>query len=331
MQYIPFQNIPIELSQVVLGTDYFGTTRSREDSFRMMDAYTERGGNVLDTARVYGAWFPGGDGASERTVGAYVKERGLRHKIVISSKAGHPPLDDMHQGRLDRAEITADVDTGLLQLGTDYIDILWLHRDDVSKPVEEIIDTLDGLVKQGKILSYGASNWTAKRLREANAYAAKSGKRPFAASQIQWSLAVCHHIADDTLVQMDTAEETFYAASKLPVFAFSSQAKGFFEKYDKNTLSEKADGRYNTPDNVARYRRLKQISQKTGISLSALALGYLLCNRTFPVLPIIGGSKPEQIADSMSILDTGIPEEILEWRKKQSKQSLLRCGSTVQK
>ncbi len=315
MEYIRLQNIKTPLSQIVLGTDHFGTTRSKETAFAIMDEYWARGGNVFDTARIYGAWLPGGDGASESCVGEYVKSRGIREKCVISSKAAHPPLGDMHTGRLSRAEIESDVDVGLSKLGMDHMDILWLHRDDPARPVEDIMNTLDGLVKKGKILAYGASNWTADRIAEANQYAVSSGILPFAASQIQWSLAQSHGMADDTLVLMNPQEEAFYARTGLPVFAFSAQAKGFFEKYRQGRLEGKAYDRYLSDENTARYQRLLAISQQTGISLSALSIAYLMSNESFPAFPIIGASRPEQIAESMEIADHPIPQAIRAWRQ----------------
>lgn len=315
MQYIMLPHTDLKLSQIILGTDYFGTSRSKETAFAIMDAYWEHGGNVLDTARVYGAWFPGGDGASEAAVGEYIKSRGIRDACIISSKAGHPPLDNMHIGRLSRTEIESDIDVGLSKLGTDYIDILWLHRDDPSRPVEDILETLNAMVQKGKIRCYGASNWTAARLAEANQYAVSHGIPPFAASQIQWSLARCTGLADDTLVLMNDSEEKFYAQSGLPVFAFSSQAKGFFEKYDQKRLEGKAYDRYLCEENLQRYQRLKELSLESGLSLSALSIAYLMSNETFPVFPIIGASRPEQVLDSMQAANFPIPDAIRQWRK----------------
>lgn len=318
MQYVKLPHTDLELSPIILGTDYFGTARSRETSFAIMDAYFEQGGNVLDTARIYGAWVPGGDGASETTVGEYIKSRGLRDKCIISSKAAHPPFENMYAARLSRQEIESDIDVGLQKLGTDYIDILWLHRDNPSHPVEDIMDTLDAMVKKGKILCYGASNWTAARIAEANRYAEARGILPFVSSQIQWSLARCNGMDDDTLVLMDADEEKFYAESGLSVFAYSAQAKGFFEKYDKGVLEGKAKERYLVEDNIQRYHRLKEIQKESGLSLSSLSVAYLMCNETFPVFPIIGASKPEQVTDSMQIANQPIPDAIRAWRKEDA-------------
>ena len=303
-------NIGLELSPVVLGSTYFGTAVSKEDAFLQMDTYRAHGGNVLDTAPSYGI------GASEQVIGEYLKSRQCRQEIVISSKAGHPHFEDFHKGRLSHAEIEADIDMGLLRLGVSHIDILWLHRDDPNRSVEEILDTLCAMVKKGKILEFGFSNWSFERIAAANAYATAHQMPTCVASQIQWSLAECVRMQDDTLVMMDSRQERFYQETGMPVFAFSSQAKGFFEKYHQNSLAGKAKERYLAEENVMRYQRLLEISQETGLSLSALSLAYLLAEETFDVYPIIGASRPEQLADSMQILTEEIPEKIRRWRSE---------------
>ena len=101
-----------------------------------MDLYIENGGNVIDTARLYV------DGKSEEIIGNYLKIRNLKNKIVISTKAAHPPSGHMDINRLSRAEIEKDVDTSLYLLGVEAIDILLLHRDGCRVPVENVVDAM---------------------------------------------------------------------------------------------------------------------------------------------------------------------------------------------
>jgi len=299
MKYKVIRNTEIKASSIILGTNYFGTTISKEMSFEMMDYYLECGGNVFDTARVYAKWLPNGDGASERTIGEYMNTRKSRNSIVISTKAAFP---DGNISRLSQKEIERDVDESLMTLKTDYIDILWLHRDDTNVGVEEIMDSLNNLVQKGKILSFGASNWTSSRIANANEYALKHGKKAFVASQIQWSLAKSNELEDKTLVQMNEAEYEFYRRTKMPVFAFSPQAKGFFEKFDKNALSDKAKARYLNNDNIETYKRLKEISIETGHSISALVVSYIALNEDFDAFPILGCSNINQLKDSLAAI-----------------------------
>lgn len=294
----------LKVSPVVLGTDVYGTVLSEKDAFAMLDNYTQLGGNTIDTARMYACWEPNGGGKSEETIGKWLKLRGGRDKTIISTKCAHPPIENMSMHRLDRAEILSDVDKSLLALGTDYIDILWLHRDDIGVEVECIIDTLNTLVKQGKIRCFGASNWTAKRMAQANTYAAGSGQEGFVASQIKWSLAsTSPTFADDpTLVEMNSEEYPFYDETKLGVFAFASQAKGFFQKYHKSgeqALSDKSKERYWCDQNLERYKKLKEYCENHNLPLASAVISVLTSNTDFNSVAIVGCKTIEQLKESM--------------------------------
>ncbi len=287
----------LKCSEVILGTDYYGESISKENANKFMDRYIENGGNTIDTARLYTC------GKSERIIGEYLKNAKCRQNIVISTKCAHPPIENMRLNRLSKSEIEQDVNNSLMALQTDYIDILWLHRDDESVPCEEIIDSLNDLVKDGKIRYFGASNWRAKRIASANEYASKHGLCGFIASQIQWSAAKPAKIYDSTLVIMDQVEYDFYKNTKMPVFAYSAQAKGFFEKYDKNCLSEKARTRYFCYENIEMYKKIKEISLKSGYSLSSVALSLITNNRDFIGFPIINCSDISQLEDSLGVTE----------------------------
>ena len=290
------KNTDFNIFPIIMGSDYFGGAISEQTAFENLDLYTEYGGNIIDTARLYV------DGKSEEIIGRYLKERNLKNKIVISTKAAHPPLENMKINRLSRAEIEKDVDTSLSLLGVDAIDILWLHRDDHSVPVETIVDTMDAIIKKGKVKYWGVSNWQGKRMEEANKYAKENNMSQIFGGQIQWSLAKPSHVYDTTLVAMNPEEAKYYKKYDAPVFAFASQGKGFFEKYDQNCLSEKARERYYCEENIKTYHILKKISNETGYSLTALGLAYLIGQKDFDTFPIIGCTKSEYVTKAMDAL-----------------------------
>lgn len=299
----------IKVSSVVLGTDAFGTSISEKDSFDLMDTYFELGGNTIDTARVYGCHHGGSCGASEQTIGRWMASRKCRSKIIISTKCAHPRIDTMNTGRLSEREIESDIDESLLALGTDYIDILWLHRDDMNRVADEIVNSLEKMVSKGKIRCYGASNWRAERFDAANSYAESIGKRGFCASQIKWSMAKSSpsFIDDPTLVEMNAAQYSYYKTAKMPVFAYASQAKGFFQKYAKGgaeALSAKSRERYLCTENTAMYEKLAALSAKAGVPLSAAVISALTSNTDFDTAAIVGCRTPEQLKDTMSGADT---------------------------
>lgn len=293
MKYRRLQNTELELAAVILGTDYFGGAIAKETAYRNIDLYTELGGNILDTARLYC------QGESEALIGRYLAERGLKNKILISTKAAHPPLGHMDRHRLTFGEIQKDADASLHALGVDAIDLLWLHRDDASVTAEEVVPAVNRLIKQGKVRYWGVSNWRGKRMEALCAFAEKEGLQPPVGGQIQWALARCRRMPDETLVHMNAEEYGYYKRYKKPVFAFASQAKGFFEKYHAGTLSEKARERYLCDENIAIYKTMRRLQAETGYSLTAMGLAYLLLQEDFDVFPIIGASRPEYISQAI--------------------------------
>lgn len=283
----------MSLSNIVLGTDGYGERIDKKTAFSIMDLYTQNGGNVIDTARLYT------NGISESYVGEFIS--GLRDNLYISTKCAHPPLSDMSHNRLNEIDIEYDIDTSLKTIGIDYIDIVWLHRDDLSVSVEPIIDIMNKMVKKGKIRYFGASNWTYQRIDEANKYADKTNQSGFIASQPLYNMATRTKVWDSTLVCLDGDEKAKYDKSHFPVFAFSSQAKGFFEKYSQGTLSEKAKERYLNDDTLKTYERIKKSAQESGNTISYTALSMLIKQSNFDVFPIIGPSNVEQLKSTLNI------------------------------
>ncbi len=288
MKYIKLSDMNI--SQIVLGTEGFGERIPTQTAFQMMDYYLEKGGNIIDTARMYCG------GKCESVVGEYIK--GIRDKVFISTKCSHPPLDDLYHTRLDKKDIEEDVEASLIALGIDCIDILWLHRDDESKAVEPIIDALNDLIKRKVVKNIGASNWSFDRIAEANEYAKKSGQTGFCASQGLYNLATRSKIWDFKLSYIDE-EKDKYDKGNIPVFAFSSQAKGFFEKYDKGELSPKAKERYLNEASVEMFEKIKKRAEEENCSISRASLKMLDEQSNFDVFEIIGPSRLEQLIDTL--------------------------------
>ncbi len=291
MNYIKLGEM--NLSQIVLGTEGYDERIERQTAYSLMDTYLENGGNIIDTARLYNG------GKSEALIGDYIQ--GKRDKVYISTKCAHPvTLADLSHVRLSKEEIEDDVAQSLKALKTDYIDILWLHRDDPEKCVGPIIDTLNSLVKAGKIRYFGASNWSYDRIMQANEYASKTNQTGFCASQALYNLATRSCVWDEKLAYIEDDKEK-YDNDTLPVFAFSSQAKGFFEKYATGELSEKAKQRYLNEGSIKTFEEIKARSEKENKTISSVALE-MLCERSnFDVLPIIGPSRLTQLKDTLNI------------------------------
>ena len=293
-------------SKILLGTTYFGDGISETEAFSMMDKFRELDGTHIDTARLYA------DGRAEEIVGRWVDSRNAG-EMLISTKGGYYDMDAGETPRITEKDIRVDLDASLNALKRDKIDFYWLHRDDENTHVEEIIDFMNTLVNEGKIVKFGASNWTAKRIALANEYAEKNGLNGFTASQIRFNPAYCLGERGG-LVGMDSVEFEFYKNTNMPVVAYSSQAKGFFSKMAEQgeyALSEKAKKRYLCEENLNRLEVLKRLSEKYNASIASIICGAFSSFDVPEVFPVIGGSNLKQIEDSLGGADVVIEKEEL--------------------
>ena len=291
--------LPTNLSTFALGTAPFGTGIPKEKAFSILDAYVGNGGNLLDTAAVYGM------GLSEQTIGEWIKDRGARSKVTIATKGGHPSTPDWTR-RITEKDIRSDIEDSLRYLQTDRIDIYFLHRDDEDKPVEYIMPVLDRLVREGKTRFLGASNWTVERINEANTFARNNGMTEFSVSQIFWNGAVINKdgVYDQTLVAMDDAQHNGYAENKIPVMAYTAQAQGLFSHIKSNGYDGLSDGLTRTYINdrtKLRAEKILSVSEETGVSPTAVSLAYLLYDKEVKAYPILGISRPERLIEAMEV------------------------------
>jgi aryl-alcohol dehydrogenase-like predicted oxidoreductase len=317
MRYTALPTTHLVPSVIGLGTAGFGSAIPQERAFALLDRFAELGGNFLDTARVYAAWLPGGAGASERTIGAWLKSRGMAEQMIVATKGGHPDLATMHISRLSPAEIAADLTASLDALGLAAVDLYWLHRDDPAIPAGEIMDALNEHVRAGRLRAIAASNWTTERIEAANAWAAAHGQVGFCASQIGWSLAQPDPAARGFggELAMDAATLAYHRRTGFPVVAYSSQAAGFFAGKADRYLAPDAprDGfsrKYMTAENLARLARARMLAERRGRPTNDIALAYLL-SQPFPVYALVGCQTVEQVQASCAAADLRLtPEEI---------------------
>ncbi len=284
-------------SVLCLGVSEYGSRFPEDHSFALLDDFAARGGTFADTAHVYADWLPQGSGASERTLGRWLHTRGLAGQWTVGTKGAHPRLETMGVSRLAPAAIAQDLDESRDRLGLETIDLYWLHRDDPTVPVGEIISALNVHLAQGSIRTLGASNWSTARLAEANTYADAHGLTGFGASQIAWSLArrsTPYDAAQNTWA-MDTDALAWYAQSALRIIPYAAQAGGFFaHPYDEHGPRFRE---YHAPLNFTRWQRVQQMAVERGESPNAIALAYLL-NHPQGGIAIVGPHTPVQIADT---------------------------------
>ena len=308
-------NTTLHPSVLCLGTADMGAKISRDDSFALLDAFVEAGGTFIDTAEIYSDWVPGEKSRSEKLIGQWLIARRNRDALVLATKGAHPRLESMRVGRMTRADIEHDLNESLKNLRADVIDLYWLHRDDPSRPVEEIIETMNAQVKVGKIKYFGCSNWRVERIHKASEYAARHNLRGFVANQPLWNMAVVpqEHMADQTCVVMDEAMHRFHVEAQLACVPFSSQANGFFQRVAAGTagqMNKSHQALYGDPRNQHRAERTQHIARETGMTISEIVLAYLL-SQPFVVFPVLGCRTLDQLRDSLSAHDKRLTAEQL--------------------
>lgn len=309
MNYIQLNGTDINVSKVALGTATFGKDADEKTSFAVMDRFVYNGGNLIDTAVMYADWLPGEKSASEKTIGKWMDERQNRHDIVISTKGGHPQWDRMEISRLNEEDILSDINKSLSNLRTDYIDVYFLHRDDVSKPVGEIMETLNKIVTSGKARSIGLSNWSTERLAEATAYCREHNLASVTSSQIQFGIAHPNpDKIDPTTEYMDKEAFEFYSRNEFNLFSFSSQSGGYFFVCDAEG-NPKENPYYDNPKSREKFYKAKEICEKYSCSVGAVIVSALSSNPHFKTIPIIGCMTEAQVDDSMSGLKVKMNDE----------------------
>jgi aryl-alcohol dehydrogenase-like predicted oxidoreductase len=318
MQKIGVPKTDLQASTVVLGTDYFGSTVSRENSMQLMDCYLEAGGNVLDTAEAYAGFVPGGDHQSEIVIGEWMRDRCVRDQVILSTKGAHPRLATMHIPRMSKAEIQSDLDSSLQRLGVEIIDLYWLHRDAPSYPVEEILQSLESFRRAGKIRYAGFSNWTQARAEEARQAAQRMGIQGFIAGQNMWSLAKPDlSEIDPTWANIDQSYAEWHMKHGLSAFPFITQAGGYFRRVEQGTLDQLPTGHrirrmFDHQENRERFQRIRHLQRKNGFSVPQVVLGYLI-NQPFPVFPLIGPKNLPDLKESLLGLEAKLSQDDLRY------------------
>lgn len=306
----------LEVSEICLGTVGLGATIDLPSSFTMLDRYLALGGNFLDSANVYSDWIPGEKSRSEKTIGRWLKARNNRDQIVLATKGAHPRLESMQLSRLAPEDIVHDLDQSLASLQTDWIDLYWLHRDDPSRPVPEILETLNLQVRAGKIRYFGASNWTFERLKLAQDHARDQGMQGFVADQVLWNVAVVdpEQIADKTTTTMNAALEQYHHSTGIAAIPYSAQANGLFQRMLEGSLEQmnpELRRPYPLVPNLERFQNIQRVMRDSNLSLTQVVLGYLL-SQPFTTIPIIGPRTLAQLEDSLGAAGVRLSSDQLE-------------------
>jgi aryl-alcohol dehydrogenase-like predicted oxidoreductase len=291
-------------NRIVLGTAKLGL-EGRESAFEMLDAYVEMGGIHIDTAHIYSDWIPGERGRSETALGEWLKARGNRDQLIITTKGAHPPRDNITAGRSDRGSIRHDCEESLQRLGVEQVDLYYLHRDQPSRPVAEMVETLRELQREGKIKAFGGSNWQPPRIAEALAL----GEPAFVASQILGNAfaVLMGPDSDPTIAVLTAAAFQQAVEHDLRLDLFTSQAGGFL---DKRRRGAQVPRNYDNPACETAAARIEAIAARESIDAGHLILAYLIALAP-NVWPVIGPRNAGQLRDSYRAGEIALAPEVV--------------------
>lgn len=305
----------LTVSALCMGTVYFGSRMDDTASFAMLDHFAELGGNFLDTARVYADWVPLAQRqASEKCIGRWLKARKIQDQVVIATKGGHPPLFLPGRPTLSAKDLAHQAEESRRNLGLDTLPLYYLHRDDTKIPVAQIMDVLFSLQDEGVIRHIACSNWTAERIRQANAYAASCGREGFVAVSNQWSLArFVPGAGDQTLVHTDDGLCAFHRESGIPLLPFTSMAQGYLSKLaEGKAIAKGLTDSYGLPENDAIARRAKELAAQKGMTVAQIAQCFFYA-QDFQVVPVMSFSSVAQMEEAAAATEMTITPEECAW------------------
>jgi len=298
MEYRNLGRCGLKVSELCLGTMQFGWTADEDLSYQILDAAVESGINFIDTADIYSRWVEGNPGGvAETIIGKWIKRNGIqRESLVIATKVRGRVGEGPNFEGLSRAHIMAAVESSLMRLNIDYIDLYQTHWFDHQTPVEETMRAFDDLVRQGKVRYIGCSNYPAWRLTESLWISRNSGLVQFVSHQPHYNLV---HRAE---FERELAEVC--RTYGLGVMPYSPLAGGFLTgKYRKNVTVESArlnrTKRYFEQKNWDLLGIMEELGKrKGGASISQIALAWLLSDSLI-TSPIIGPRSLEQLKDNV--------------------------------
>jgi predicted dehydrogenase/diketogulonate reductase-like aldo/keto reductase len=334
MRYGQVEGIAPPVSRLVLGVDY---QKTAPRAFVLFDDFFERGGKCFDAACIYGG------GKYEKMLGSWVRQRGVRDRVVIIDKGAHSPY-------CTPIHVVKQLDESLERLGLAKVDIYFLHRDNPEVPVGEFVDVLNEQKRLGRIGIFGGSNWSLERVRQANTYAEEKGLEGFTAVSNNFSLArMIEPVWEGCVHAWDRDYRLWLEETGTPLFPWSSQARGFFtertdgvlaylkgqiqggpagarepDRFDRTAMLERlreggADPgelelfrSWFSAGNLERRRRAIALAQKRNGHPIGVALAYVL-SQPFPTFALIGPRTLRELRVSLEALDLLLSPEEMVW------------------
>ena len=307
-----FPGVTAKLSRMIYGTA-IRPLMEGEDADEVLDHVLELGITTFDTARSYGQ--------SENGLGRWIRKRGVRDRINILTKGCNP---DQTGIAFTHDSLRQELCESLEALQTEYVDFYCLHRDDPSQDVSVFIDVLNEFRNEGKIREFGASNWNYRRMKAANEYAAENGLCGFTFGSPAFSLAEVVGDPWGGSVHISGADNAdarkWFAENRIPVFAYSSFARGFFSgKYRTDRDARPEDvlppwtcEEYVCPENIERLKRAEELARRKNCTAGQINLAWILA-QPFLCFPIFSPSSIAHIDENLKGMEIKLTEEEMRW------------------
>lgn len=298
MKFEKVKNVNLPVSQIVMRTLF---AQQLDRAAPVFDEYVAQDGNTFDTAHHYGN--------AEAVFGEWLSSNSDRSETVVITKGAHTP-------NCYPDAVTEQLFESLERLKTDFIDIYFLHRDNLDVLVGEFVDVLSENKEAGRIRAFGGSNWSLDRVDEANAYASREGKAGFTVLSNHTSLArMIEPPCSGCLAVSDAESKEWLNENQMPLFPWSSQARGFFVE-GRSHPDDKSDPElvrcWYSDDNFVRLERVGILAKKLGVRNVTVVLAYLL-NQPTPTFPIVGPVNVEETQSSLAALDIELSGTEVRW------------------
>lgn len=296
----------IEVCNAPLGAMYLGTKQQGAEAFALLDAYVAAGGDFIDTANIYAHWVAGGwkGGESETLLGEWMAARRNRNRLVIATKVGFN-YQDVPQS-LAPAGIRRECEKSLKRLGTEVIDLYFAHCDDPAVPQEAVLETFAALIKEGKVRTIGASNFSTHRLAVANERARVNGLPRYEVLQQRHTYLQPRAGADTGRQVVLTKDMTDYCvAAGLGIMAYSATLGGSYS----GDVNRPVPDAYRSNANTARLQALAAIAAEVNATPQQVMLAWLWSKPR--MLPMIAVSTPAQLAENLAAGSLALTREQL--------------------
>jgi aryl-alcohol dehydrogenase-like predicted oxidoreductase len=298
----------LQVSELCLGTMYFGYRTDEATAFAILDRFREAGGTFLDTANNYGQWH-GDAGESERVIGRWMRSRGVAGTMTVATKVGARTTvpgdpDPRHWQGLAAKVIREDAETSLRNLGADRLGLYYAHIDDRSAPLEETVDALASLAESGKAGLLGASNTATWRIERARGLARAAGRPAYSCVQQHYTYLLAQ--PDPGQLNLVTEELLDYTRSEqLTLLAYSPLLAGAYAHPERPLPAA-----YQHAASQARLEALRDVAAEQGATPNQVALAWLL-HRQPAVIPVPGASSVAQLDEILAATELKLDDATL--------------------